>query len=515
MKTVDQVELRVEPYNEVIMRAVDEMLKVYSYAPREHDITVGEKSVREESATLLKQAALLDQGQSTEFKVIQSKIANIADTNAQYTADDYLQEVTNSKTVFVTGDTVGYEFKAQATRNTDGCTIHTSFDAKYGGSNRLISQEYTVSFEKEEELSDDLHLFMYQPLDALREQTGITDIDGNEIEFVKKIRDNDLIPDINLSSLSDEEIEDNLEHGSRNAPATIVRFLIDHTGLSIYDFLEKYLSIAKSTARFDLSQLSFHFEYDIEIDEEQFQVMFHIDSDEDIATKAAEQARLDQIAANVDVVKPKVLEKLEEVLDDYDIDDREFDLEELAEQIAECHNRVEVFDEIDDGDDDEFFSMCDEFAKDSTYIVHAYDGGCSYELSGEQKDEHVYSFEFGKYLNTGTNRYTFVIIDGGEPLDIDEDSFVASDAFDLLASATHCSVLELPHRLVGNGYKDFDKETLLSANDESEIYDWLDSNIYTGDIINILEEEELIEVIAGEYSKTLDKFKIDFSDCFE
>ena len=159
MTTIDHVELRVEPYNEVIMRAVDEMLKVYSYAPREHDITVGEKSVREESATLLKQAALLDQGQSTEFKVIQSKIANIADTNAQYTADDYLQEVTNSKTVFVTGDTVGYEFKAQATRNTDGCTIHTSFDAKYGGSNRLISQEYTVSFEKEEELSDDLHLF--------------------------------------------------------------------------------------------------------------------------------------------------------------------------------------------------------------------------------------------------------------------------------------------------------------------------------------------------------------------
>lgn len=356
---------------------------------------------------------------------------------------------------------------------------------------------------------------MYQPLDALREQTGITDIDGNEIEFVKKIRDNDLMPDINLSSLSDEEIEDNLEHGSRNAPATIVRFLIDHAGLSIYDFLEKYLSIAKSTARFDLSQLSFHFEYDIEIDEETFQEMFHIDTDEDIVTKAAEQARLDKIAANVDVVKPKVLEKLEEVLDDYDIDDREFDLEELAEQIAECRNRVEVFDEIDDGDDDGFFSMCGEFAKDSTYIVHAYDGGCNYDLIGEQKDEHAYSFELGKYLNTGGHGYTFVIIDGGEPLDIDGDSFKSSDAFDLLAVAARCSVLELPQRLVDKGYKDFDNETLLSANDESEIYEWLDSNIYAGGIVNIIEDEELIEVIAGKYSKTLDKFKIDFSDCFE
>ena len=519
MLTIDQVELKVEPYNDVIMRSVDEMLKVYSYAPRDYDITVGEKSVREESATLLKQAALLESGQSTEVRVIQSKTANIANTKSQYTADKYLQEVTNSKTVFVTGDTVEYEFKAQAIRNTDGCTIHTSFDAKYGGSNRLISQEYTVSFEKEEELSYDLHLFMYGPFKTLREQTGINEKDGNEIEFVKKIRDNDLIPGINLSSLSDEEIEDNLEHGSRNAPATIVRFLIDHAGLSIYDFLEKYLSIAKSTARFDLSQLSFHFEYDIEIDEETFRSYFMIEGDEEYEAQLAEKSRLDQIKANVDVVKPKVLKKLQEL--DYGID--RYDLEDLAEQIAEVRDRVEILDEKEDGDegDEIFFGLVNEFAKSSEYVVHfSEDGNCGYSLTGDRKDGYSYSFETGKYLYTGGYGETFIYVDG-DLYDLSgsfphlAETFSVEDVFDLLSERFHCNVLELPRRLVDQGYNDFNDETLLSATDESDVYAWLEDNADAYDILDILEEEALIEKVVGEYDETLEKFEVDFSDCFE
>ena len=221
-----------------------------------------------------------------------------------------------------------------------------------------------------------------------------------------------------------------------------------------------------------------------------------------------------QLKTNVEIVKPKVLAKLEEVLDDYDIDDYEFDLEDLAEQIAEAQNRVEVFDEIEDGDDDGFFSMVDSFAKDATYVVHARDGGCSYSLTGDQKDDHVYSFEIGKYLNTGGHGYTFISLDG-DIVDIDDDSFTVSDAFDLLASRVHCSVLELPQRLVDQGHNDYNDETLLSATDESEIYSWLEDNISSYDIVNIIEEEELIEVVVGEYDKTLETFEIDFSECFE
>ena len=516
MTSIDRVQLNVKPYSDVIELAVNEMLKAHSYAPYDEDVAIGAKYVGEETAILLKQAALLEPGQSTEIRELQSQTIDVPEARSKYNLSEYIYETTGARFVISTGDKMQIDLNAQAHRRNDGCTIHASLDVKYGGAGRMVSRKTTYSFCSEERIRSELHSFMYNPFDELYEQTGITDLRENEnaAEFVKKLRDNELVPGINLNGLSDEEIE-NYKFGNANPHAAIVHLLIKHSGLSIVDFLEKWLSIIDTTARFDLSQLSFHFEYDIEFDEETFQAMFHIDSDEDIAAKAAEQARLEQIAANAEIAKPKVLAKLEEVLSDYDLEEREFDLEELAEQIAECRNRVEVFDEIDDGDDDEFFSMCGEFAKDSTYIVHACDGGCSYDLIGEQKDEHVYSFEFGKYLNTGLSRYTFVILDGGEPSDIDEDSFKASDAFDLLASATHLSVLELPQRLVDKGYKDFDNETLFSASDESEIYDWLDSNIYAGDIIDILEEEELIEVIEGEYSKILETFEIDFSDCFE
>lgn len=516
MTTIDRVQLLTKPYSDVIELAVNEMLKTYSYAPYDDDIAIGAKHVGEETAILLKQAALLTPGQSTEVRELQSQTIDVPEARSRYELSNYIYETTGARFVISTGDKMQIDVKAQAHRHNDGCTIHTSFDVKYGGTGRMVGKKIKNSFYREEDIESELHSFMYDPFDTLLEQTGITKLEENMIEFVKKLRDNDLTSGINLSSLSDEQIEDHFKYSRyANPHAYIVRFLIEHSGLNTVDFLEKWMSIVDPTARFDLSQLSFHFEYDIEFDEETFQSYFKIDSDEEYTAKVNEQARLDKAKANADIVKPKVLAKLEEVLSDYDTDDREFDLEELAEQIAECRSRVEVFDEIDDGDDNEFFSMCDEFAKDSTYVVHTYDGGCSYDLIGEQKDEHIYSFEFGKYLNTVSHGYTFVIIDGGEPLDIDGNSFKSSDAFDLLASATHCSVLELPHRLVGNGYKDFDKETLLSASDESEIYDWLDSNIYAGDIVDILEEEELIEVIAGEYSKTLNKFEIDFSDCFE
>lgn len=117
-------------------------------------------------------------------------------------------------------------------------------------------------------------------------------------------------------------------------------------------------------------------------------------------------------------------------------------------------------------------------------------------------------------LSQVVNGYTFIILDG-DLIELDSDSFSISDAFDLLASAAHCSVLELPQLLVEKGYKDFDDEELLSANDESQVYDWVENNVYAGDIIHIIEKEELIEVIVGEYDRTDDKFEIDFSDCFE
>lgn len=508
MTTIDQVRITVRPYMDVFLDAVYAMCKAYDYAPRSYGVEAGDYNIIGACSVVLRYAALLESGQSTDEHLIQYVNKNISDSHSTRELADHITSVMNQPFVIVRGSKYELVFKAQATRNNDGCTIHTTFDVKYGGDGRrmLSSTQFFYALEDDYDAYD----IASYTFDKLIEKAGFSGLRGNEAAFLKMIRDDNLLPGVNLDGLSDDEIVEASKGNALSYKMDMLEFIEKSAGMSRIDVTDKMLPVIGLNAEFDVSQLSFHFEYDIELDEDRFRSMFEIEGQEPYVSKAAAQDDEDE-----DVVKSKVLEKLEEVLSDYDAGDREFDLEELAEQIAECRGRVEVFDEIDDGDDDEFFSMCDEFAKDSTYVVHTYDGGCSYDLIGEQKDEHVYSFEFGKYLNTGLGGYTFVIIDGGEPLDIDGNSFKSSDAFDLLASATHCSVLELPHRLVGNGYKDFDKENLLSANDESEIYEWLDSNIYAGDIINILEEEELIEVIAGEYSKTLNKFEIDFSDCFE
>lgn len=508
MGNIKQVELKIKPYSDVFGRAVEEMKKIYSYAPYSVDVSHGDKNVTDEGTILLKQSALLAPGQSTEVRELQSNTLDIAKMLSKSSLIDYIREMTGAEVIVSTGDKMQIEFTAQAHRHNDGCTIHTNFDVKYGGSERLISGKSIVDMCREESLWNLTYYFVSEPFKELLSLSGFSEMEGNEIEFVKAIRDKDLIPGINLNGLSDEDIANSgeIRRNSSAATSEIVRFLMKYTGLSRIDVVMKIASISKPTVSFDLSQLSFHFEYDIEIDEETFQSYFTIDSDEEYEAKLAAQAKSDRIKTNA---KPKVLAKLEEVLSDYD-----FDLEDLAEQIAGCEDRVEVFDEIEDGDDDEFFSICDDFSKESTYIVHARDGGCGHSLTGDRKDGHVYSFELGTYLITGGYGYTFIILDG-ELIELDSDSFSISDAFDLLASAAHCSVLELPQRLVEKGYKDFDNEDLLSANDESQVYDWVENNVYAGDIIHIIEEEELIEVIVGEYDRTDDKFEIDFSDYFE
>lgn len=512
MVTIDQVELKVKPYSDVFERAVDEMLKVYSYATSGVEFVNDARYIDDEGEILLKQAAILEPGQSTEVIELQSKTMDLAKSMSRYALNDYIAETTGAKFIIATGGKLQIDFKAQAHRRNDGCTIHTSFDVKYSGSERLVSGESVATMTKEESLWDLTYYFVSKTFNEFISSNGSSEIEDDSIEFVKMIRDNDLIPGINLSGLSDDDIANSGEvrHDSRNCYDEVVDFLIKYTGLSRIDVLEKIVSISEPTIRFDLSQLSFHFEYDIEIDEETFRSYFMIEGDGEYEAKAAEKARLDQIKANVPVVKPKVLKKLQEL--DYDID--RYDLEDLAEQIAEVQDRVEVFDEIEDGDDDGFFSMVDSFAKDSTYVVHARDGGCSYSLTGDQKDEHVYSFEIGKYLYTGGHGYTFISLDG-DIVEIDDDSFTVSDAFDLLASRAHCNVLDLPQHLVDQGYNGFNDESLLSATDESEVYAWIEDNVSVHDIVDILEEEELIEVVVGQYDETLETFEVDLSDCFE
>ena len=341
------VELKIKyPYNDLIERIHDEMRNVYSYAPTDSDIYAwGQKSLEDESITLLKQSVLLESGQSTEVRDLQSKTMDLAKSMSRYALNDYIAETTGAKFIIATGDKVQIDFKAQAHRRTDGCTIHTTFDAKYGGSERLVSGESVATMTREEKLWDLTYYFVSKTFNEFISSNGSSEIEDDSIEFVKAIRDNDLIPGINLSGLSDDDIANSGEvrHDSRNSYSEVVRFLMKYTGLSRLDVLEKIVRISEPTARVDLGQFSFHFEYDIEIDEETFRSYCMIEGDGEYEAKAAERARLDQIKANVSVVKPKVLKKLQEL--DYDID--RYDLEDLAEQIAEVQDLM-PYDEIYD-----------------------------------------------------------------------------------------------------------------------------------------------------------------------
>ena len=165
--------------------------------------------------------------------------------------------------------------------------------------------------------------------------------------------------------------------------------------------------------------------------------------------------------------------------------------------------------------------MVDDFAKSSEYVVHfSDDGSCNYSLTGDRKDGHVYSFETRMYLYTGGYGETFIHFDGvlydlSGSFPHFADEFTAEEAFDYLSDQTNCSVLDLPKQLVSQGYTDFNDETLLSATEDSEVYAWLKDNVSVYDIMDIIEEENLIESVVGEYNKTFETFEVDFSDCFE
>ena len=210
--SIENVHTTIDAYKQLIERAADEMLKIYSYAPRGfEDLMQGGMSVGNESNLLLRQAALLEAGQSTETRMIQSKTLSILTSNARGDASTHIASIVGANFIKVTGDSLSYEFKAQAHRNNDGCTIHTSFDAKYGGSKRLVIPGSYRGLIREESIDEELYSVTAKAVEVLLSMTHLSGIERNQIEFVKRIRDNDLIPGINLNGLSDEEIEASLK----------------------------------------------------------------------------------------------------------------------------------------------------------------------------------------------------------------------------------------------------------------------------------------------------------------
>ena len=134
MVTIDKVQLTINPYVEVIERAAYAMTRAYDYAPRSFDISIADLSFVSNSGIVLKQAALLEPGQSTEDIIIQTASKLVTKSEAREDLAKHIKSVANAKIVYVEGNSFSYEFKAQAHRRNDGCTVHVTFDTKYGGS---------------------------------------------------------------------------------------------------------------------------------------------------------------------------------------------------------------------------------------------------------------------------------------------------------------------------------------------------------------------------------------------
>lgn len=139
MVTINQVQTTINPYTKVIERAVYAMKKTYDYAPRSFDISIGDLSFVSECDVVLRQAALLEPGQSTENRMIQTATKLATEGEAREDIAKHIKSVADAMIVYVNGDSFSYEFKAQAHRHNDGCTVHVTFDTKYGGSGRTMA----------------------------------------------------------------------------------------------------------------------------------------------------------------------------------------------------------------------------------------------------------------------------------------------------------------------------------------------------------------------------------------
>ena len=413
MTTIDQVRTTIDPYKELIERVADEMLKIYSYAPRGYeDLMRGDLSIGNECDMLLRQAALLEAGQSTENRVIQSKSSSILDSAAKGYANAHIVSMTGAQFIKVAGDSVSYEFKAQAHRSSDGCTIHTTFDARYGGNERLVIIEPYLGLIREETIDEHLYSVTSKAVEVLLDMTSLSEIEGNQIEFVKKIRDNDLIPGVNLSSLSDEEIEESLKNLGSNVQSDTMRFIMQRSGLSSYDFAEKTVRLTGTASEFDLSQLSFHFEYDIEIDEETFQSYFESDEDKSDAAKT-----------DSSIFTPNVIEQInkfvetqlyDEIISGFDISDSS-DFEKIIQAAEDGQTEFELNLDLDQMEDPDIFEriMCHFF---SGYIFghdYRYMTRISMRLDKESKTLEVTAgIVLGSYGGLTSNGDEFVVYDG-------------------------------------------------------------------------------------------------------
>lgn len=333
MVTIDQIETTISPYSDLLYDTVYEMLKVYPYGPNDYDVSFGTERVGIQSNDLLKESALIEPGQSTEEKVLQIDTRLLDDCYCKEEIVSSILDRTNAHIVRLIGDRFSFEFKAQITRNLDnGCAIHTTFDTKYDGNDRLVINRKNSALLKEQDVD---HVADYLA-SAITEKFEIRDENDDKfVAFLKAVRDDNLLDGVNINNLDDGEIETAVKNRDLWNFDDVIDFIERYSGLSRSELTDKLMKKLDSIEEFDLSQLSFHFEYDIEIDEETFLSYFEIDSDEE------HDAKLARSKTNVDTVKSEVLKNLEDWMNHYKARLDDTDLKDLFDE-EDCSKATSI-----------------------------------------------------------------------------------------------------------------------------------------------------------------------------
>ena len=488
--------------------AFDEMLNQYKFMPNQYWLAQSGTSYYpiDECSKIVRELVDLKPGQSTPSMQITDLTTHIIDRTlaAKKALRQYLLENvidSNWKIFKIKGLLLNFKHVISATKNSDnGCTVHHQMEVSYSGSEESILSRWR---ESKIELEDVDISDVAQYIEEISKEIGTPfETKENQIRFLKAVRDDHLIRGVNLSHMTDEDLE---TYESRNIGIDhydVSRFILKHAGIDESQLMNCIVDTYCSDKIFDTSRLDFTFNCDVTISGDTFKTFYTIADS------------IDEYDA-----KPEVLSKLK---NDY-IDNNlyGFDLEELADQIIEGRKSIsqylaEAYPE--DINQSTYFDDIEESATCDEYIFRSQGGYDGYEVvATRQGDKPIYDFEistkssenpYETYIKLGKGTYKI----GSRKLD---SAFKCSTLVNRLADLLDCSVSELPRILTDKGIAKFDEDDFsdYESPDESEVYNWFESYATNSDICRVIEEANLLPDLSDLHCVPFSKFQIDFTDC--
>lgn len=483
--------------------AFDAMISQYSYMPHAmYDFTNDRTYFPiDEYSKIIRELVDLKPGQSAAPVEI-SNVSSDLKKSPYLTRSiwHYLKDIIKSEYFKVVGHLFDFKHVVIATKNADGgCTAHHTIEIKFRDSEEMIFSRWSKwpinfdSFNRQD---------VAHQIGNFAEESGydLSTADGRTA-FLKDIRDDNLIKGVDLSHITDEDIENLKTRDIGIDHYDVSDFILKTANIDARKLMNCMIDTSCKGDSFDLSQLSFTFDYDQVIDGDTFRRFYTVADS------------LEQYNA-----KPEVLS----ILDRDSIDNHlhDFDLDDLADQIIAGEKTIVQYCEEDPDfvDNSRFFEDIEESVSCDEYIFRSQGGFDGYELTVTRLgSEPIYEFAIRSYL-LNEPFDTYIKIGKGtyriHSAKLDK-AFKRSTLVNRLADLLGCSVSELPAILTNKGLAKFSEDDFIDyeAPDESEVYEWFENYATNSDICRVIEEAELLPDVSHLHNEPFSKFELDFTDC--